>query len=138
MSAIMKSGSRILAIAGLAIGISALGFAQSESSSVVGTIKNLSEVNNTAPTVVGKFTGGGWTNGGHNGGHNGGGNGGHNGGGNGGHNGGGNGGHNGGGNGGHNGGGNPPPNCVPEPASMLIMGAGAGYMALKRYRAKKA
>lgn len=31
----------------------------------------------------------------------------------------------------------PPPNCVPEPASMLALGAGAGFMAWKRRRAAK-
>lgn len=31
----------------------------------------------------------------------------------------------------------PPPGCVPEPASMLAMGLGAGFMALKRRRAAK-
>jgi hypothetical protein len=34
-------------------------------------------------------------------------------------------------------GGGMPPGCVPEPCSMLAMGLGAGFMALKRRRAAK-
>lgn len=107
----MSAIFKSLAIASLVIGVSAVSFAKTDDS-ITGALKNLQQVQNTANKSSGHNTSGG-NSGGHSstGGYSGGSNG-----------------------GGHN----PPPNCVPEPASMLILGAGAGFMAWKRRRANKA
>jgi len=104
-------------IAGLAIGFSALSLAQGKApTSIVSTMNNQSAVNNVAatPNNVAPRNDGGHSTGG-------------------------DGGHSSGGDGGHTGGddGHNPPNCVPEPATMLAVGLGAGILALKRRRASK-
>lgn len=125
MSALLnKSGVKVLAIAALAIGISSIGFAQSNggTTSVVNAINTQNAVNNGAnsPSNVENQSRGGHTGG--DGGHGtNGGDGGH----------GGSGGHTGGGDGGGGG------TCVPEPMSMLALGIGSGLIFLKK-RAKKA
>jgi hypothetical protein len=99
-----------LAIASLVIGVSAISFAQKSTGSITKALENASVVNNNTASKSS-------SNGGHSGGNSGSTSGGHS---------------------GSTGGHNPPPNCVPEPASMLILGAGAGFMAWKRRRAAKA
>lgn len=132
MSGIIKrSGTKILAIAGLAIGLSAMGLAgDGSTTSIVKAMDNQNAVNNVAPTTNSSF-------GSNHGGGNGGGDGGHSGG-DGGHSG-GDGGHSGGGGGhtGGDGGGDGPPGCVPEPMSMVALGIGAGAIFL-RARTKNA
>ncbi|HVT13215.1 MAG TPA: PEP-CTERM sorting domain-containing protein [Fimbriimonadaceae bacterium] len=111
MSALInKTSAKVLAIAGLAIGISSLGFASGDNTSVVNTINTQNAVNNTAVSPSN------FTSRNHGGGHG-----------------------TTGGDGGHTtgGGGNNGGTCVPEPMSMLALGIGAGMVFLKK-RAKKA
>ena len=96
-------------VSGLAIGMSASVFAKNDNGSILGALKNSDAVKNIAKTIDSKKD-----NKGH----------------------GSSGGHSGGTTGGH-GCMPPPPSCVPEPASMLARGAGAGFMAWKRRRAAK-
>jgi uncharacterized membrane protein YgcG len=109
--------SKIMIIAGLAIGVAGSVFAQSANTSVANTLKNNEAVSSGAMSVESmtkkKTTGGSGSSGGYSstGGHS----------------------TSGGSTGGHGG----PPQCVPEPASMLAMGIGAGVVALKRRRAAK-
>jgi len=112
----IKSTTKILAIAGLAIVSSAV-FAQSDNGSISGQLNNMDASSNTDPSAMksdkngdskgdqssndhtgskGKGAGGD-----------------------------------------DKGGKTPTPGCVPEPASMLARGLGAGFMALKRRRAAK-
>lgn len=122
MSALLnKSGAKVIAIAALAIGISSIGFAQSNggTTSVVNAINTQNAVNNGAnsPSNSQNQSRGGHGTSGGNGGHG---------------TSGGNGGHGGSGGDGGNGG-----TCVPEPMSMLALGIGSGLIFLKK-RAKKA
>ena len=125
------TGARILAVAGLAIGLSVICFAQStNTTSIVSALDNQNAVSNTAVSSENVKGGGdgGKSEGGGGGGKTGGDGGGKTGG--------GDGGHTGGGDGGNGGNGGPP--CVPEPMSMLALGIGSGVVFLKKRAAKKA
>ena len=120
----IKSSVKVMAIACLAIGVSSMGLAQSDSGSVVNALNNAAGSSNIAPSPMHSGRSGGSSS------HSSGGSSSHS-------SGGWSGRSSGGSTSGSTGGNGNPPGCVPEPISMLALGVGSGIVMLKK-RAKKA